>query len=842
MAQIHILDSETIDKIAAGEVVERPSSVVKELVENAIDAGASAVTVEAKDGGTTFIRVTDNGCGMEGSQLRTAFLRHATSKIENAGDLARISSLGFRGEALSSIAAVAKVEVITTPTGSITGNRILLEGAKEVGFDEVGAPEGTTFLVRNLFFNTPVRRKFLKQPATEGGYIADLMEHLALSRPDVSFKLVLGGQTKFHTSGNGDLKEVIYRIYGRDASAALVPIQAQRDGVSIEGYLGKPVQVRSNRNFEIYFINGRFIRSNVVARAIEEGYKEYLMQHKFPFCVLHITMDAGRVDVNVHPTKMDVRFADAIGFSNFLAEAVRGALQSREMIPEALLSTEKELREARREEKKALEKQATPEPFEQKRSQSYQVMEETKYTASQPRMKEFARNPVWERVKGAEQDAASSGQPEAGAAAPQNPDTAFWGQSNQWGVAAERDETGQILTEVISGDAAVGEAIFEEGEADGAITEVGVGEEGKTERVISDESEAEKQKTEDRIAEEWKAESGIAEERKVESKISGDWEVKNVIIDEDKATPGTWGGLRTAAPQGQIDESIQKTSEESEEEEPFFTETSDLPEEDAGSGKLPENAGHVNTYYRATDNKDNDYESTNYESVRDERAAVPQESVQEQSYTGEQLNLFEEKILTADNRSRFRIIGQVFETYWLIEFEEKLLMIDQHAAHEKVNYERLMKRYREKNVLSQGLMPPVIVSLSGQEESVLKAHLDTFTALGFEIEAFGGNEYALRSVPVDLYGCEEREMFLEVLDGLLDGTGFGSIRVIEEKIASMSCKAAVKGNNKLSVPEAETLIDELLTLENPYNCPHGRPTIVTISKTEMERKFKRIVN
>lgn len=799
MAQIHILDSETIDKIAAGEVVERPSSVVKELVENAIDAEASAVTVEAKDGGTTFIRVTDNGCGMEGSQLRTAFLRHATSKIENAGDLVRISSLGFRGEALSSIAAVAKVEVITTPTGSITGNRILLEGAKEVGFDEVGAPEGTTFLVRNLFFNTPVRRKFLKQPATEGGYIADLMEHLALSRPDVSFKLVLGGQTKFHTSGNGDLKEVIYRIYGRDAAAALVPIQAQRDGVCIEGYLGKPVQVRSNRNFEIYFINGRFIRSNVVARAIEEGYKEYLMQHKFPFCVLHITMDAGKVDVNVHPTKMDVRFADAIGFSNFLAEAVRGALQSREMIPEALLSTEKELREARKEEKKALEKQATPEPFEQKRSQSYQVMEETKYTASQPRMKEFARNPVWERVKGAEQgDNIQANQTESAYVSER-----ALTETKQ--IATERVQTGQNIPEITSGDAEVEEFIFKEAEVEETI--------------------ADERKNGETIRCEREIEESAVEDRKAESKISEDWEVKKAIIDEDKAAPGTWGGLRTAAPQGQIDESVHKSSEELEEEEPFFTETSELPEEDAGSGKLPENAGHGNTYHNATDNEDADYEST-----------------QEQSYTGEQLNLFEEKILTADNRSRFRIIGQVFETYWLIEFEEKLLMIDQHAAHEKVNYERLMKRYREKNVLSQGLMPPVIVSLSGQEESVLKAHLDTFTALGFEIEAFGGNEYALRSVPVDLYGCEEREMFLEVLDGLLDGTGFGSIRVIEEKIASMSCKAAVKGNNKLSVPEAETLIDELLTLENPYNCPHGRPTIVTISKTEMERKFKRIVN
>lgn len=279
MAQIHVLDSETIDKIAAGEVVERPASVVKELVENAIDAGATAITVEARDGGIEFLRITDNGSGMEADQIRTAFLRHATSKIESSEDLTRIGSLGFRGEALSSIAAVSKVEVITKTKEALTGIRFCMEGAIEQSYEEVGAPEGTTFIMRNLFFNTPVRRKFLKQPATEGGYITDLMEHLALSRPDISFKFVLGSQVRFHTSGNGDLKEVIYRIYGRDIAAQLVPIQREAEGIRIEGYLGKPILVRSNRNFEIYFINGRFIKSQLAARAIEEGYKQYLMQH-----------------------------------------------------------------------------------------------------------------------------------------------------------------------------------------------------------------------------------------------------------------------------------------------------------------------------------------------------------------------------------------------------------------------------------------------------------------------------------------------------------------------------------------------------------------------------------
>ncbi|HBA50783.1 MAG TPA: DNA mismatch repair endonuclease MutL [Lachnospiraceae bacterium] len=745
MADIHILNSETIDKIAAGEVVERPGSVVKELVENAIDAGATAVTVEAKDGGIEFIRVTDNGCGMGGDQLRTAFLRHATSKIENADDLMRVSSLGFRGEALSSIAAVSKVEVITKTPGSITGSRILLEGAKEISFGEVGAPDGTTFVMRNLFYNTPVRRKFLKQPATEGGYIADLMEHLALSRPDISIKLVLGSQMKFHTSGNGDLREVIYRIYGRDVANALVPISTDREGIRVEGYLGKPVQVRSNRNFEIYFINGRFIRSNVIARSIEEGYKEYLMQHKFPLCVLHIAMDPGRVDVNVHPTKMDVRFSDTIAFSGFLTEAVRQTLRQQEMIPEASLSSDRELRERRIAERKEQEKKSVPEPFEQKRSSTYRVMEEAKYAASHLERHDFTHNPVWNRVKG-------NGVPKQ--------DNLM---SQETSVPRKREE----------------EFFFEE-----------------TSEILEEASEK----------------PGVVFQEP--DKTS---EEPGVVSQEpDKTSEET--GVVFQEPET-ISQEPEKTSEEQRTVSPEPEKTSEEPK--AASETM---------------------QADLYDSIQPVQTQPDAKAGCCQDTEGKQLNLFEEKILTMDNRSRYRIIGQVFETYWLIEFEDRLLMIDQHAAHEKVNYERLIKQYREKNVLSQGLMPPVIVTLSGQEEAVLKEHLDTFAALGFEVEAFGGSEYALRSVPVDLYGCNEREMFLEVLDSLLDGTNFGNLRVIEEKIASMSCKAAVKGNHKLSVAEAEALIDELLTLENPYNCPHGRPTIVTMTKTEMERKFKRIVS
>lgn len=707
---IHVLDSRTIDRIAAGEVVERPASVVKELVENAIDAGSTAITVEAKEGGIEFIRVTDNGCGIEREQLPTAFLRHATSKIEDADDLNHIASLGFRGEALSSIAAVSRVEIITKRKENLTGTRMVLEGAKEQSIDEIGAPDGTTFLMRNLFFNTPVRRKFLKQPATEGSYITDLMEHLALSRPDISFKFVLGNQTRFHTSGNGDLREVIYRIYGREIAAELVPIQIEENGIKVEGYLGKPVLVRSNRNFEIYFINGRFIRSGVIAKAIEEGYKQYLMQHKFPLCVLHITMDTETVDVNVHPSKMDVRFSDGMAFARMLSEKIAMTLRNREMIPDASLEDEKAIQKKELEDRKASWKEHTPEVFEKKREESYRVMEAAKYEAAPKDRREFIQKPIW--------------------------------QENHAGVQTSIRKP---------------EPVVEPGTGDRTGTTT-------TERPQT-------------------IPSGTAVE-----------------------VTKTVGA--TAAPQ----------------EDDFFVEAAP-PEETKTSVQAPE---QTSTTTAAA------------QSMEPTTAAIQEPEPEVKS--AQQLNLFEEKLLSMQNRSRYRIIGQVFDTYWLIQFEDKLFIIDQHAAHEKVKYERLMKQFHEKSVVSQRLMPPIIVSLTGQEESILHTYEDAFAQLGFEIEAFGGNEYALRSVPVDLYGCSERELFLAVLDELSQETGNrGSFQVIEEKIASMSCKAAVKGNNRLSFQEAEELIDELLTLENPYNCPHGRPTIITMTETDLEKKFKRIV-
>lgn len=701
MNRIHVLDKETIDKIAAGEVVERPASVVKELVENAIDAGATSVTVEIKDGGISFMRITDNGTGIAKNQIRTAFLRHATSKIENAEDLSRIASLGFRGEALSSIAAVAQVELITKTADSLTGTRIQIEGGEEKAFEEVGAPDGTTFLIRNLFFNTPVRRKFLKQPATEGGYIVDLMEHMALSRPDISFKFIVGSQTKFYTSGNGELKEVIYRIYGRDISGQVIPIDFEENGFRIKGYLGSPALVRSNRNHEIYFLNGRFIRSQILSKAIEEGYSAYLMQHKFPLCILHITVeDKTQVDVNVHPTKMEVRFSDGPAVYQLTSGAIRECLKRKEMIPEATLP------------------------------EAGRPVAERKTAVQQ---KEGAQGGAAGRNGGESEITEKPTEPVKTAAA---------------NIVAESMPAGQSVT----------------GAAGSQIQYTGV--------------------------------SGNRQGASRNRTSSGTGSSFQYGIKELEIMTATLSECENRPKEPETEINPPKVSVP----EPFETRRTEQ--------------------FKVM-------EEMRYEADRTKMSDFRQET------------LFETKVLVEENRMKYRIIGQVFDTYWMVQFEDKLYIIDQHAAHEKVKYERFMKQYHEKNIVTQNLMPPIILSLTGAEESVLKEYEETFAALGFEIEAFGGNEYALRAVPVDLYGCNEKQMFLEVLDELSEVGSRGSLKVVEEKIASMSCKAAVKGNNTLSYAEADKLIDELLTLDNPYNCPHGRPTIITMSKYEMEKRFKR---
>lgn len=684
---INVLSKETIDKIAAGEVVERPKSVVKELLENAVDARASAVTVEIKEGGISFIRVTDNGSGIEKGEVPKAFLRHATSKIQSAEDLSHIMSLGFRGEALSSIAAVSRMELITKTREELTGIRYLIEGGVEKETEEIGAPDGTTILVRNLFFNTPVRKKFLKQPQTEGGYISDLMEHMAMAHPEISFKYINNGQTRFHTSGNGKLEEIIYRIYGRDISNALVPIDVEENGIRMYGFLGKPEINRANRNFEIYFVNGRFIKSAMIGRAIEEGYKKYVMQHKFPFAVLHFEIASQEIDVNVHPTKMEVRFTNQQKLYDFIAGNILAALHRIELIPKVVLEP------VREEAERKIPAGAMPEPFETGRAQREGEISSRFCAAADSSKKRVAEEMPYTADK----------------------DT-FFEDNRSLSKLEENRENGEIA---------------------GKMQEVL--QKPETTRVIGMED------------------SGKSREYAKEH--------ANVI----------------------------KASEHIFVEKPAFVEKSAFNEKADAQGKP------------------------------------------------EQMNFFEEKMLTKEARSEYDIVGQIFDTYWLVVFHEKLFIIDQHAAHEKVKYESFMKQLEKRQIQSQIINPPVIITLTGREENVLREYRKTFEEMGFEIEAFGGNEYAVRSVPADLYGCSENELFKEMLDELADGPVKGAPSIIRQRIATMACKSAVKGNMKFDLSGIEALIDQLLALEDPYHCPHGRPTIISMSRYELEKKFKRII-
>ncbi len=692
MPQIELLDEQTIDKIAAGEVVERPSSVVKELVENAIDAGASAVTVEIRDGGTTMIRVTDNGCGIESGQIPIAFYRHSTSKIRTVEDLMTISSLGFRGEALSSIAAVAQVELISKTPDSLTGCRYVIEGGKERSVEEVGAPDGTTFIVKNLFYNTPARRKFLKTPQTEAGYISDMMERIALSHPEISFKFVNNGQIRLHTPGNSRLMDAIYQVYGRDTAANLLEVREDFDTFSVSGYIGKPVISRGNRNFENYFINGRYVRSSLIAKAIEDGYHGFLMQHKYPFTVLALSLDGKRVDVNVHPNKMELRFADGEEIYRKLSELIARTLKEQELITDVSVDEEKPASA-----RPAYDKKEIPEPFETNRIAQ----------AERKSAKTVSESCGAEPEPGGVGSGHGSEEPGYGGS-----DKTPGGEKKTGG----KKDPGTKMREGMR-----------YGEGSGSVTS-GAGASG-----------------------------------------SG-------------AQPA--GGAAYGAALGETSE----------------TRGAAGPEPGTVSG------------------------------------TVKPRQMELSDYTGD-----ETRLLSEEARPSHRIIGQLFDTYWLVEYGDRFYMIDQHAAHEKVKYEEMMRAYRERECFSQMISPPILLTLSMQEEELLNKYIDDFEKLGFSIEPFGGREYAVRAVPANLYGLNAQDLLSEMVDDLGTLTDRDTPDMVAEKIASMSCKAAVKGNQSLSGAEAEQLIDDLLKLENPYFCPHGRPVIVSMTRQEIEKKFKRIV-
>lgn len=704
LKKIAVLDQNTIDKIAAGEVVERPSSVVKELVENAIDAGATAITVEITDGGKKLIRITDNGSGMDAEQVPLAFLRHATSKIEKVEDLTHIASLGFRGEALSSIAAVSQVELITKTPSGISGTRYVIEGGKEQSLEEMGAPEGTTFLIRNLFYNTPARSKFLKSDMTEAGYINTLMEQLALSHPEISFKYIQNRQVKLSSSGNYSVKDVIYSVYGREIAKALLDVSYENDFMKIEGFVGKPEISRGNRTFENYYINGRYVKNKIITKAIEDGYKGLVMQHKFPFVSLRIEMDGNDLDVNVHPAKREVRFARETEVYTAIYETVRKVLIHRELIPQ--VSVGKDEPTSRTEQ---IKPGNIPEPFEVKRRQE------------------------------------------------------MYGHPNR--TANIASHAAPTASEVRS-TAPVPSIPYNKPTNDTASY-------------------------------------GSAESAHNSSASSAD---KYKRVDSLRENPVY-------------------------EAQPFTKE-----EEEMFSGTLKDGRNENSAAETA------DYEVISEKPAESAPPEVDNEPIKSQEQEPpKQLELFEERLLAPESRSRHRLIGQLFDTYWLVQFEDNFYIIDQHAAHEKVYYERFVKQFQSQNIQSQYVSPPLIVSLSLEEENLLKANKKYFRDFGFEIEPFGGREYSISAVPSSLLGMTEEELFLEMLDHLTADGSKDAFEIFASRLATMACKAAVKGNHSMSPQEADKLIDELLTLENPYNCPHGRPTIIAMSKTEIEKKFKRIV-
>ena len=731
MPHITVLDQNTINKIAAGEVIERPASVVKELLENAIDAKATAVTVEIRDGGISFIRVTDNGCGIPPEEVPTAFLNHATSKISSVEDLFTVSSLGFRGEALASIAAVSQVEMITKTSQGMTGVRYRIEGGEEKSSEEVGAPEGTTFIARNLFYNTPVRRKFLKTAQTEGAHVADLVEKIALSHPEVSIRFIQNNQNKLHTSGNHNLKDIIYTVFGREIASNLLSVNADGGPVKLKGYIGKPVIARSNRNYENYYINGRYIKSSIISKAIEEAYKPFMMQHKYPFTLLHFEIEPEFLDVNVHPTKMELRFRDGEGIYRMVLASLQNALSHRELIPE--VSLEKEEKKAaydlRRQAEELKKKEHSLEPFERSRMEAFHL---------RPGVKE-ERAPYGER---------------------ENSPRTF-----PSGV-----KSGRASQEAL-------QSAFNTGREEGSLQE-------KFSRAEADPAPA-------------------------AAALSGPVLSEPPISGSGLSKPPAAGSALSEPP------------------------LSEAAAPSAGEGALPPtSAPEIPADGRLSPPESGSPSGASFPGGQEKgkEAMEPQ-----------QLDLFGEKLLEPESRVRHKLIGQLFDTYWLVEFNDQLFIIDQHAAHEKVLYERTMKSLKDREFTSQAVSPPIILTLNEKEQLLLEKYRESFTRIGFEIEPFGGREYAVSGVPGNLFSIAKKELLMEMIDQLSEDSAAADPDIIYERVASMSCKAAVKGNHSMSAAEANELIDQLLTLDNPYACPHGRPTIISMSRYELEKKFKRIV-
>ncbi len=704
---INVLDQITIDKIAAGEVIERPSSVVKELVENSIDSGATAITIEIKDGGMSFIRITDNGSGINRDEVRTAFLRHATSKLIKVEDLLELSSLGFRGEALSSIASVGQVELITKEKDSVCGIRYQIHGGKEVSYEEIGCPDGTTIIVRNLFYNTPARKKFMKSPTTEMSYIYDLICRISMSHPEISFKFTANNTNKLFTSGNGKLKDIIYHIYGRDITSNLIDVNRKFNTLEISGYIAKPAVSRGNRSFEDYYVNNRYVKNPVITKAIEDAFRTFVMIHKFPFTVLNFKIDPAQIDVNIHPAKREMKFMNESDIYNYTYDTIREALLHRELIPEVTPGKQKPA--------ETLNHRNTgsaPEPFEKQRREQIGIKPAAVKEAERP----YNIKPI---------------------------------------IKPENNPYARIL---------------------------------------------------------------------------------NRVPDQPQNIPNN-----PVSQQAQTQQATQQSQPQPVNESTPATSALSADQENITDKDNSVNVSRITSEIAVTNTQAGEGTATQTKTTTHAEVAAPQPQVPEKEKKYSQLDMFGTKMLSEEARPKHRLIGQVFKTFWLIEYDKKLFIMDQHAAHEKVKFEELMNNYRNKKAIPQYLMPPAIVTLTADEITFLNDNMEFFENLGYTIESFGGREYKLSSVPANLFGIDGRELFLEFIGELSENNKNSTITAFIAKLSTMACKAAIKGNTEISFKEADVLIDQLLKLENPYTCPHGRPTLISMTEAELEKKFKRIV-
>lgn len=704
---INVLDQITIDKIAAGEVIERPSSVVKELVENSIDSGATAITIEIKDGGMSFIRITDNGAGIDRDEVRTAFLRHATSKLIKVEDLLELSSLGFRGEALSSIASVGQVELITKEKDSVCGIRYQIHGGKEVSYEEIGCPDGTTIIVRNLFYNTPARKKFMKSPTTEMSYIYDLICRISMSHPEISFKFTANNTNKLFTSGNGKLKDIIYHIYGRDITSNLIDVNRKFNTLEISGYIAKPAVSRGNRSFEDYYVNNRYVKNPVITKAIEDAFRTFVMIHKFPFTVLNFKIDPAQIDVNIHPAKREMKFMNEPDIYNYTYDTIREALLHRELIPEVTPGKQKPAETLNHR-----NTGAAPEPFEKQRREQIGINPAAVKEPERP----YNIKPI---------------------------------------IKPENNPYARIL---------------------------------------------------------------------------------NRVPDQPQNIPNN-----PVSQQAQTQQATQQSQSQPVNESTPATSALSADQENITDKDNSVNVSRITSEITVTNTQAGEGTATQTKTTAPADVAAPQPQVPEKEKKYSQLDMFGTKMLSEEARPKHRLIGQVFKTFWLIEYDKKLFIMDQHAAHEKVKFEELMNNYRNKKAIPQYLMPPAIVTLTADEITFLNDNMEFFENLGYTIESFGGREYKLSSVPANLFGIDGRELFLEFIGELSENNKNSTITAFIAKLSTMACKAAIKGNTEISFKEADVLIDQLLKLENPYTCPHGRPTLISMTEAELEKKFKRIV-